>query len=1133
MHLKQVRIYGFKSFGQEVAIHLAPGITALVGPNGGGKSNVVDAIRWALGEQRLRELRAERWEDLLFRGGTAKASARMAEVVLEFDNHDGAMAHWPESLTVARRYYKSGESEYLVNGQSVRLKDLLDLFLDSGVGRHSYAIISQGRVEHALMMKPEERLELLEEAAGVSRYKVRKKETLQHLREVEAKLTRLDDLLAEVERQRAEVYPRAMVETQYRALESERQFWQERLDYAEYSRAMARAASLEDAQKSLREEHEALCAELQAVEAGLKEWRAALGQHRSQEREDGEAEVRLEEEERGLVQEVHEKTARLRELQRDLSLTEERLRELTQRLQELGREEAALSVEELRPLESAPDDEEERRFHEAQQHMTRLEAELSEAKAQLQTLEERRHSLGQRWARLEGFLRIPHGGTSLEEVLVARRQELRDLEARDAALAREMAEAAADRQRIRDTVRQLEEQRGRLQQELAHGETRLRVLGQIHEEGQGLYAGVRAVLKGVEQGSIRGILGTLGSLIEVPSPLEVAIAMALGNQAQDLVAETEASARAAVGFLKRGALGRATFLPLDTVRPVQPDPRDAERLVHEAGVIGWAVELVTFPVRVRPAVQHVLGRVLIAETLDDAVRLGALHRYRYKTVTRDGQILHAGGAITGGSRVAQSGVVLNRERELAALRQRIDKGRQAVASLNRELDEVRNALSDAEGRLERLDSEKREVYHARNALRQMLEAQELQAELDDLRQEIDQVTQAIQAQHQRLEVLEREREEAGTRLSDLTARRQARQAERQAWAQAQRERSLLRQRVRDDIARVAQDGGQYRERLERLKGEMSRLDQAAGDAQERLETVRGRLREIRTRQHSARREMEAVERRISELEQRQRFLESEERKMIQKMETWRQELIALRVRYEHYRPPEGLPVLNESEEAEARHTVKRLHDALQSLDPVVPGSLALYETLTARHEFLHQERRDVVEAQRELEATLRDIDQETEARVREAKARVERHFQTAVRQLYGGGDGGFQWLAGESPGVELWVKPPGKRPSHLGLLSGGEKALGGIAWLFSLLSVRPAPFVVLDEVEASLDEASAARFAHYLKELRQGVQYVVVTHHRQTMEVADVLWGVAADGEGQSRLISVKLEAAEAIGASS
>ncbi len=1130
MYLKRIRIYGFKSFAQDVTVELQPGITALVGPNGGGKSNVVDAIRWALGEQRLRDLRAERWEDLLHQGGPGRAAARLAEVTLEFDNQDGEMPQWPESLTVARRYYRSGDSEYLINGQAVRLKDVTDLFLDSGLGRFSYAIISQGRVEGALLQKPLDRLEQLQEAAGVSRYKVRKKETLSHLAETEAKLTRLTDLLDEVSRQIEEVRERAEVESRYRTWESLRQDWQRRLDYTEYRRAMEKKGRLTQQLAQLEEERRQLAAELTRVleeQARVREVVAAGAGAAESELTELEAlnaqdtQLRLKDTELG---------SRLIHMQREEETLQQSIDMLEVQRAELTREQpqAGGDVLDLTALK-----EEERELAEALNAATRdrelKEASIQELTLQLSAWRSERHQLEQRVARLKGVLRIGEGQSEVMDVLANRQAEARKLEQEVRLLTEEVVHLTEERTRLKAFTATVEQEAYSLRHQLAGRQARLRALHQLEAEGEGLNAGVRAVLKGQQNGQISGVIGTLGSLVDSEGDLILAIQTAMGGSHQDVVIENEERARHAVRYLKTGSLGRATFLPLDTVRAARVNPEDYRRLTREAGVVGWAADLVKSDPAIRPAVNHVLGRVLIVQSLEDATRLGGVHNFRYKMVTLDGQVVHAGGAITGGSRVVERNSRTARKVELEELNRRIEEDRKTVAGKEELLLSTRQELEDVD---QKLDAAREILSDRRNRFLQVRRELALDDNIGDpaalmesmerLDREVAQKEAQLSERHADFATHELEYQDRLRKTEALKARIRERE-------QGLREQQLIFERIQQELARLTQQQDAHRRRLSALEAETAGVTAERAQLAQEMAAVASTLKQREGERAERLKALTRAREQLLQLENRQRVLELDDRKMEQKGHSWNQEVLEITVRFEQYAIPDTLEPLSRAEEDNARREILRITHSLSELGAVVPGSLALYEQLQERQSFLERESQDVEDARRELIATLREIDQEMERRVQETAKRVEQAFQEACRQLYGGGDGGFTWLDGEDSGVELWVRPPGKRPSHLGLLSGGEKALGGIAWLFSLLEVRPSPFVVLDEVEASLDEANAARFARYVQMARGNTQYVIVTHHRQTMEVADALWGVAGDGQGQSRLISVLLQDAEAL----
>ncbi|MDA8193812.1 MAG: AAA family ATPase [Thermaerobacter sp.] len=1123
MHLNRLDIYGFKSFGQDVHLEIPQGITALVGPNGGGKSNIVDAIRWALGEQRIRDLRADRWEELLFNGSSGRSAAKMAEVTLTFDNQDGEMPDWPEALMVTRRYYRSGQSEYLINGRPSRLKDVTDLFLDSGLGRFNYAVIGQGKVEAALLLRPSERLEQLEEAAGVSRYKVRRKETVAHLAEARRQLARVEDLLAETERQMAEVKARARTEEHYLGLETVRQQLRIRLELTSYRLAMQRARELEAARSEAVEERSALQGAAQAMETRIVAGRAEL---QAVDRELAGLRARWQTSHDGLLA----AQAEAERLQTELSGLE-RERAHVQDQADLLRQQAAEAEQgsgeasgRAAAVQGAREREEELASQAARvrDQMSQVELLTRKLAAERAPLDEQRQQRERQIARWEGALNLK-AGEDLGRVWQMRREEAKELERLVRQLTQELVRLTDHRQTLRDFGQKLEREVTDLRMQLAQRQARLRALHHLEAEGEGLPAGVRAVLKAQQDGILGGILGTLGSLVDSDPELGLAIQTALAGSALDVVVGSETEAQAAVRHLKTHALGRATFLPLDTIRTAHVPERDRS-LSRQPGVVGWALDLVKFPRPVAMAVMHALGRVLVTQNLEVAVRLGRLHHFRYRTVTLDGQLLHAGGAITGGSRtgretpatrkvemqaitrwVEDEGRVLTGKEELLA------SSRQELDGVDQEIDALREILADRRNRWTAVRHEVQQesatgdpaswMGDYRATLERLAaidrELASLQAQGEDLRVEWQRQTQALTE-------AARAREQAEGRLREYEAvsRRQQQELLRMASQidrHAEQLEELARRREASLASRVRALAG-----IEQLAAEREASNRGQADAAARA----NRLRDD-----------------ISQAEKRLRTLEYDRRRLDGLIGEVDQQLIRLRTRWESYRAEEGVEPFDSAEVKTAEERVTEVEGQLAQIGPVVAGSLALYRQLEERFRYLSSERDDVLHAETELQETLAELDREVERRVGETAERVEQAFKAACRTLYGGGDAGFLWGQGQADaGLELWVEPPGKRRSNIALLSGGEKALGGIAWLFALLYVRPAPFVVLDEVEASLDEANAARFAQLVTANRTASQYMIVTHHKVTMEAADALWGVAGDGKGMSRLVSVMLE---------
>ncbi len=1115
-------VYGFKSFARETVIEFSRGITGLVGPNGGGKSNVVDALRWALGEQRPRELRAERWADVLFQGSAGLPPGRLAEVTLDFDQVSASLPDWPDTVSVARRYYRNGDSEYVINGRAVRLKDVTDLFLDSGLGRSSYAIIGQGGVEAALLMRPKERLEQLEESAGVSRYKLRRSETLQHLAEADAKLDRLRDLVSEISEQAEAVAQAAELE--------------------------ARLASLDDAAKSLdgqiRRTHwerdqsalQRLQAERQALVARIRETgeKAQEGERLAAALDSEEQELQpawvagtrrmaqLNEKIRSAEAELARAEAELESFQREREDGEGRVRRLWQQLEAVAnadpgeaglRQEVTEAAEQsLRSLaaevEAAREDVAQRRVE-----LADLEGCRGEVSSALE-------ALARDQARLEGVLGLPHAGADIASGWHA-------LMARYETMSRELAGLGASAEKAQRAhaswiaeLRAREERAKDLRRRWQEVGVRLKALAP--EAGApSMGPGVRAVLS-APSGIARAPIGTVGSVLRIEERLKPAMMAALGGAQQDLVVDSEMTARQWVEWLKREGRGRATFLPLDVLRPYALNERDRQFGIGP-GVVGWAVDLVDFDPAVERAVRHVLGRILVVERLQDATRLGREHRFRFRTVTLDGQILHPGGAISGGSRVGEDRrrneyVSLEREHQQleenwSQTEREVEEGRRLLAGLASKADAQRTAWNALNVEVRQLRQTMEGLSHLGSPQALVARERELSARSAELTNQLD----AARAQLGLSEAVlaDKERELA-------TLRRESNERE-----QAETVRRALRERDRSDRARWSEELAELTERLERLKTasdtrqpQVHRLQQqildwktAGEDLKRTTDEAAKRLQAVRTarrQRDTARRELEKsvadAKSRLAEVEQSLSAITA--RWQAAPLTDWERERRPL--------SNEDLPA------AEARRV--QIRTQISQLGPVQAGSLSRYRAACDRRDELLGEIGDVEAAQAEMQATIAELDDTVAERVRATAKAVETEFQRCCETLFGGGTASFRWVGDGQSGIDLWVAPPGKRPARLSLLSGGEKALGGVAWLFSLLAIRPAPFVVLDEVEASLDEMNAEHFSRFLRTRRGESQLIVITHHKATMEATDALWGISGDGKGQSRVISVRLE---------
>lgn len=1112
MHLQTISLYGFKSFAQDTRVVFSPGITVIVGPNGGGKSNVIDGLRWALGEQRVKELRAERWEDLLHVGSRGQR-AKLAEVVLTFDNHDSEMADWPESVAVTRRYYLSGDSEYLLNSRPCRLKDIVDLFLDSGVGRFNYAVIGQGRVDEALLMKPRERLEQLEEAAGVSRYKVRRKETLQHLADVQTNLSRLADLMDDVRQQQESVKAEALREQQYLTLHKEHAELSVRYQQTQYARALEDQKEWLGAIQSISRQRDLL--QQEAARAEDERRRAEQMQE-----EQGRQVAERAEEIRRLEQLLASQDAQMARLEAEWRGYQHELQGLQGQALLVAEQLSAVDSENTAKAAEPPAFENDLALaRKAEQDLAHIMNERGADRERAQVLRDQQQDRLQRserqLARLEGALQAQDREQlaarlqTLDEERAALREEAKEGARLLAAVTQQLAQSEKQHSQREVEIRQLQSEGWEL-------EARIKALKKVEQEQVSLPTAVRAALRAAQGGGLSGVLGTLGSLLEVKDGYVMALDVALGGQSHDLVTDTEVHARQVVDWLKAQKAGRVTLLPLDQIRPSTVAERD-QALAHLPGAEGWAMDMIEFDPAVFPAVSHVLGRVLVLNSLEAANRIGRQHQFRYKMVTVDGQVVLAGGAISGGSERRQNASGADRAGPLA----------ERLALVRRRAAELEPAREEASRELARLRAQSDTLRAGQARTRQRAEHIESifaglpgtgTADIRALTQEADRARQELQAAQSRLQESEALWEESSRQVNQARQRVQRLQ-EQEDSARHQRD---LYARYQAEKLRIREQGGAVRLRIGELEAAMEKaghtLEQARADHAVSQNLLAEKSRALAQGQAA----YGELAQNVSRLGARLAKLDGEERKMSQRLAYLEQQVAKHDARWESYDAPGGEPLAPDAFE-EAKNRLAALQQAMDRVGAVKPGVFALYTQLGERLRYLDSEHQDVQLAKDEVQATLEQIDRDVNGRLDETARHVERAFQDACSALLGG-EGGFRWTGGEERGVELWIKPPGKKPSSMSLLSGGEKALGGIAWLFALLAVRPSPFVVLDEVEAALDEANARKVARYIQDHHGTTQYVIVTHHKSTMVIADALWGVAGDGQGQSRLVSVQLE---------
>ena len=1183
MYLKALEIQGFKSFPEKTTLTFEKEITAIVGPNGSGKSNISDALLWVMGEQRSRALRGGKMEDVVF-GGTEKRSPMgFAQVSLILDNAGGLFDLDAPEVAITRRYYRSGESEYYLNREAVRLKDITGLLMDTGLGRDGYSVIGQGRIAEIVSARSTDRREIFEEAAGISRYRYRKEEAERKLERTEDNLLRINDKIVELELQVGPLRKQSETAKKYLVLRDEQRaleisLWMETLD------------RLSAESETLNAEYAAAQNSLSGAQAGLEQLYAAGENISAKMREcDVEAE-RLREKQSAseaaaaecdsaaavlaaglehnreniarLKEEMEEQSGRTEALRAQAAEQTARAAEIDGLLEEKAAEAASVQAEAETDAQAADG---------ARQDLAALVARESETADAVTKCVTTLAMLSDRAAELaERFQNIDADIAAAE----AKYDEL------SAALHAAEKEHGAAKERVDEinnvlsghklllgsreqAVKDLSAEVNRLNLERRTTEDRVRLLGEMEKEYEGMGKAVRTVMQGAARGTLRGIEGPVANLIAVPDRYTVAVETALGAALQNIVVDTQDSGKAAIEHLKRSDSGRATFLPLDTIRPMRLNSVPA----REPGFLGVAAELVKADPKYAGIVGNLLGRTVVAETLGDAVRMSRKYENRLRIVTLDGQMINAGGSMTGGSAARNVGI-LSRANELKKLRERLSvlTGQEKAAA--EKLAEAERVLSGAKYESEVAAAELGEASealhkHENTVSQYRLMRSTLDESIEALEQEKSGLSAAKKENEDRVSALERERTETESalaglkaeiaartegqagfeqrraqwneRLAALRAERAALESEKEATLHsaenlsalieslsgdsAQRERNIRELQAR--CAEIETEIGQQRDRAASHRAEAEARRQELG----KLNALKLELEGKRTRSD---REAQDKNREILDLqsvcaryEQKKQAAEMQEKQLVDKL--WDSyELSRTAARQQRQPLPDGVTAANKR--------VTELRREISRLGPVNVGAIEQFEQINERYTFLKEQRDDVESAKRDLLKIINDVTGEMKEIFTREFAAIDESFREVFLELFGGGKASLELEDPEDPlgcGIEIRVQPPGKAVTTISLLSGGEKSFVAICLYFAIMKVRPTPFCVMDEIDAALDEANVERYASYMRTLSKNTQFITITHHRATMEEADVLYGVTMQEKGVTTVLSIDLDEAE------
>ena len=1179
MYLKSIEIHGFKSFANKILFEFHNGITGIVGPNGSGKSNVADAVRWVLGEQRIKQLRGASMQDVIFSGTELRKPLGYAYVAITLDNSDHQLSIDYDEVTVARRLYRSGESEYLINGTPCRLKDVNELFYDTGIGKEGYSIIGQGQIDKVLSGRPEERRELFDEAAGIVKFKRRKEASVKKLEAEQQNLLRVTDILSELEKQveplekqaeKARVYLKykeelKALDVNVFLMESEKTRAQLKDTDEKYGIAAGDLKETSQKYEGIKEEYDRIAAKIEELEKSMEEDRAKLTDT-SVMRGKLEGEIAVLQEK---IRSIHSNEAHLQN-RRETLTGEITARNLDR--EKLLSERAGIDArlfELFSKRDRAAAD-----LKGVQEHIAELNASIEAGKnaiisnlnerAQIKTrigrqdtmLEQaqiRRAELNSRLLRAKSDeVQQEENLKELQDIFSAVSSEIDGLNNAQALKEEEISD-------IREKMAQKDKEL-RDRQVLYHQDkSKLEAVSNLTERYEGYGGAIRRVMEQKEKNP--GIIGVVADIVKVEKKYETAIETALGGSIQNIVTDNEETAKRMIGFLKQTKAGRATFLPLNSIKNAQ-EFRQKDAL-KEPGVLGLAHTLVHTDEAYSDVARSLLGRIVVVDQVDNATRLARKYGYSLRIVTLEGESLSPGGSISGGA-FKNSSNLLGRRREMDELEQKVKKHLEAIDLLLNEIEEIKKSRNAMRMELEEIKRTLQEAFIRQNTARLNVQAAQekrsqteagytgLKKEEGEIEEQVHQLKQEkvdTQKELTASEIFEKETED---KIEELTSLLNEKRREESAQTAALNEKEL-------EVEKIRQQSGFYQTNEERLTGEIERYEKeleevvqsltdgveeaarkednikelqrtieasrmAQSDAQEKLSSDVKRREELAGKQKNFFAEREELSARMSALDKEVYRLNAQKEKLEESMENqidymWNEYEITLR---------DAVLLRNETmtDLTVMKKQTAEVKDAIRGLGDVNVNAIEDYKSLMERYTFLKTQHDDLVEAEKTLERIIVELDEAMRRQFKEKFSEIGREFDKVFKELFGGGKGTLELMEDEDileAGIRIIAQPPGKKLQNMMQLSGGEKALTAISLLFAIQNLKPSPFCLLDEIEAALDDSNVGRYAKYLHKLTAHTQFIVITHRRGTMEAADRLYGITMQEKGVSTLVSVNL----------
>ena len=1179
MYLKSIEVQGFKSFANKITFKFHNGITGIVGPNGSGKSNVADAVRWVLGEQKVKQLRGSSMQDVIFSGTELRKPLGYAYVAITLDNRDHQLAIDFDEVTVARRLYRSGESEYMINNSPCRLKDVYELFYDTGIGKEGYSIIGQGQIDKILSGKPEERRELFDEAAGIVKFKRRKATSVKKLEDEKQNLLRVNDILAELEKQvgplekqseKAKVYLKKKEELKTLDVNMfllNHEHIGKQLGEVEEKHKIASDQLAETTEKydGIKTEYEEIQNEIERLNQEIEQAHNTL-ENTSTIRGKLEAEIAvLQEQIRSATSNEEYLQTRLSSVQTEIDARESDRSGFMTEKKSIDEQVAAL--EEARNEARA-------KLEEVQNTIEQLNNSIEDAKnAIIQALNDRATTKSQmsrfdtmleqvqiRKAELTSRLvRVKSDEEAADQVIQDLEQQFQEVNDKISQLNHQQAEMELRLSEIREMLtvkdQKLQETREKYHQE----KSKLEALSNLTERYEGYGGSVKMVME--QKKSEKGIVGVVADIIKVDKKYETAIEIALGGNIQNIVTDDEETAKRMIGFLKKNKYGRATFLPLTSIQ--NPQKFGAPEALKEEGVIGMADELVEIDQKYKNVAKAMLGRIMVVDHVDHAVKIARKFDYTVRMVTLEGELLVPGGAISGGTFKNNSNL-LGRRRELSQLKENVEKLQGEIDNLEKDIQDIREERNKLRVQTESTRMTIQNTFLEQNTIRLNLEAAkekkeetasgfgDLKTEEMEIEAKFIEIQQGKETIHKELhdsEVLEQEKtaliEEYQKQLEVLHVTESEHAARTAEW-DVEVEKMLQKQEFgQENVDRIDEEIKRRESELQEIKDSMAGNAEEVARKQNNIEEIRKTIEASYSEQTNAQQKLQDDTKQKDILSEKQKGFFDRREELSQQMAQLDKEVFRLNAQKEkleesienqinymwdeyeitlsdaaNLRNPEmnDLPAMKKD--------ISSLKDEIRKLGDVNVNAIEDYKNLMERYTFLKTQHDDLVEAEKTLEGIITELDTAMRKQFKEKFQEISKEFDKVFKELFGGGKGTLELMEDEDileAGIRIIAQPPGKKLQNMMQLSGGEKALTAICLLFAIQNLKPSPFCLLDEIEAALDENNVTRFAKYLHKLTKNTQFIVITHRRGTMEKADRLYGITMQEKGVSALVSVDL----------